>query len=256
MSADLVPVDNMAALNAMPAEVREVQVTRMLSEARSWLAHAVEATAPVTIANFKAQMATVVEATKQLNLSKEIQLDAIEMLRRAERGVGKAIRQGQDEGTIRTTGQREHVANQHTVAALVDNESSTFSPTDFATTAELTGNNAGIYDLTDDVSDEQFEEAITEAKAEENLSRANVVRKTTYSAPAPRPPTAARTPSRRPLPDAFSDAVYDLRKRVATLHNLAADDRFAANKEKVAAKNRSDLIRARDALDRLLEQLD
>ncbi len=34
-----------------------------------------------------------------------------------------------------------------------------------------------VYKITDDVTDEQFEEAITEAKDEGNLSRANVVRK-------------------------------------------------------------------------------
>lgn len=66
MSTDLVPADNMAALDGMDAPTRELAVTNMLTEARSWLAHAVEATEPQAIANFKAQMATVAEATKQL----------------------------------------------------------------------------------------------------------------------------------------------------------------------------------------------
>jgi len=39
-----------------------------------------------------------------LNLSKEIQLDALEMVRRAERGVGLAIRKGQAEGTVAAPG--------------------------------------------------------------------------------------------------------------------------------------------------------
>ena len=101
-SGALVPVDNMAAVEALDPQAREVAVTQMLTEARAWLAHAVESTGPQVIANFKAQMATVAEATKQLNLSKEIQLDAQEMVRRAERGVGLAIRKGQAEGTIET----------------------------------------------------------------------------------------------------------------------------------------------------------
>ena len=42
---------------------------------------------------------------------------------------------------------------------------------------ELRGNGAGIYAMTDGVSDADFEDAIGEAKAEGNLSRANVVRK-------------------------------------------------------------------------------
>lgn len=49
-------------------------------------------------------------------------------------------------------------------------------PRDFAKPDELagTGNHPGIYDLTDNVSDEQFEEALKEAKEEGNLSRTNV----------------------------------------------------------------------------------
>lgn len=104
MSTDLVPADNMSALNQLDPQAREVAVTRMLSEARSWLAHAVEATDPQSISTFKAQMATLVEATKQLNLSKGIQLDAQEIQRRAERGVGLAIRKGQAEGTVAARG--------------------------------------------------------------------------------------------------------------------------------------------------------
>lgn len=122
--------------------------------------------------------------------------------------------------------------------------------------------------MTDGVSDEQFEMALANARADDDLSRANVVRKVreivdpqpaprqitgrdgkTYTAPAPR----ARR--RRPLPDAFSTAVYDLRKRVNTLTNLVVDDRFNANKEHVATRHRGELIRARDALDQILEQL-
>lgn len=160
-STDLVPTDNMAALDALDAQSREVAVTRMLSEARSWLAHAVEATEPRTIATFKAQMATIAEATKQLNLSKEIQLDAQEMVRRAERGVGVAVRAGQERGEIRAKG---HVG-LHQVKT---------SPKEIFTSGKETSE---IYALTDDVTAEEFEEAITEAKTEGNLSRANVVRK-------------------------------------------------------------------------------
>ena len=36
MTADLVPIDNMAALDAMDPVSREVAVTRMLDEARGW----------------------------------------------------------------------------------------------------------------------------------------------------------------------------------------------------------------------------
>lgn len=174
-TAELVPADNMAALETLNAAEREVAVTRMLGEARGWLAHAVESTAPQQMSEFKAFVATIAETTKQLNLSKEIQLDAQEMVRRAERGVGTAIRRGQDEGSVygehspRPLGGRVHQA-----------EPTPASPYDFAKRSELSGSRPdapGIYDLTDNVSDEQFEQALTDAKDEGNLTRANVVRK-------------------------------------------------------------------------------
>jgi hypothetical protein len=134
-TADLVPADNMAALDALDPRSREVAVTRMLSEARSWLAHAVEATEPQTIVNFKAQMATIAEATKQLNLSKEIQVDALEMLRRAEIGVGTAIRKGQAEGTIGRHGQNgqgDYIRNGSIVRGGKVRDQDLTSPRDLA----------------------------------------------------------------------------------------------------------------------------
>lgn len=177
VSGDLVPAANMAALERLDPLHQELAVTNMLGEARQWLAHAVEATEPRPAAQFKAMVATIAETTKQLGLSKEIQLDAIEMVRRAERGVGVAIRKGQDEGTVRKSGQVESRANQHgKVGVSADSDRS--SPMEFAPRGELLGNGrANIYGMTDGITDEQFEEAITEAKAENDLTRANVVRK-------------------------------------------------------------------------------
>lgn len=180
VSGELVPTDNMAALDALDPQSREVAVTRMLSEARSWLAHAVEATEPQTIANFKAQMATIAEATKQLGLSKEIQLDAQEMVRRAERGVGVAIRKGQEEGIVSVVGtnsgpRTDYIRGGSVVHVDRPGDTNSISrPTDYATTDELA---RGIYPMTDGVTAEEFEEAVAEAKDEGNLSRANVVRK-------------------------------------------------------------------------------
>jgi hypothetical protein len=50
-------------------------------------------------------------------------------------------------------------------------------PAQYASVGELRGNGAGIYHMTDGVSDATFEEALAGAKAEGDLSRANVVRK-------------------------------------------------------------------------------
>lgn len=164
----LVPVDTSS----------EVAVTSYLTHARDWLAQAVETTGPENIAAAKAEIATAAEATKQLGLSKEIQLDAQEMVRRAEYALGKSIRKGQAEGTIAkrgdiggtppNAGSRGHLHKEFSHA------------TDFASNTELHGNPTkgapGILAVAD-LESEDFEEALSEAKSEGNLSRANVVRK-------------------------------------------------------------------------------
>ena len=62
--------------------------------------------------------------------------------------------------------------------------------------------------------------------------------------------------SRRPaLTDAFWRATQDLTRKVESVVRLATDDRFGQNAEKVAMANRSDLIRAIEALQRVVAQL-
>lgn len=72
----------------------------------------------------------------------------------------------------------------------------------------------------------------------------------TYSAP-PKP----TTPRRRPLPEAFWQAAYDLTKVAERIERLADDDRFPQNADQVATANRSDLIRAIDALQGVVNRL-
>ena len=69
------------------------------------------------------------------------------------------------------------------------------------------------------------------------------------------PAAKPRKPSRSPLPDAFWRATYDLGKKVNTLTNLAADDRFNSNADQIGNRNLPELIRARDALAGVIEQL-
>ena len=66
---------------------------------------------------------------------------------------------------------------------------------------------------------------------------------------------AEAAPRRRALPDQFFAATLALTDRVEAVVRLCADDRFTQNAEKVATANRSDLIRARDALQRVIDQL-
>lgn len=70
----------------------------------------------------------------------------------------------------------------------------------------------------------------------------------TYTAPASKP--------RRPaLADQFRNASLALAQKVEAIERLVADDRFTQNAEKVATANRSDLLRAIDALQRVVAKL-
>lgn len=177
----LVPVDPTNAL----------AVSDYLDKAKQWLATAVEMTGPAEIAMAKAEIATAAEATKQLHLSQEIQTDALEMVRRAEFALGKAIRKGQAEGTVRKVGERGYEQSSYTRVrhgqvehvsqgdGRETDNSLKPGPGDFATRGELMGKTGteGIYAMSDGVSPEVFEEALEEARGEDNLSRANVARK-------------------------------------------------------------------------------
>jgi hypothetical protein len=165
------------ALAAGPARIERAAdpgefVIQACQRARALLRDALERGDIDQIAELKSQAEAVRVYTVQKQLGKDAQLAAAEIVRRAERGIGLAIRRGQDEGSvIRRGGPR---GSKRAV--------SVFDPrpvTDFATHGELNGNGSttGIYAMTDGVPDEDFEHAVAEARAEDNLSRANVVRK-------------------------------------------------------------------------------
>jgi len=138
--------------------------------ARSWLAVVLEEGDIDAIVECKSQAEAIRVYTMSRQLGKEARLAATEIVRRAERGIGQAIRRGQEEGSIRRQGQSRIGQRQHQTLVA--------SPTDFATHGELIGSRGdGIYDMTDGVTDEQFEDAIARARAEQDLSRANTVRK-------------------------------------------------------------------------------
>jgi hypothetical protein len=149
-----VTIERVVAQSTEVVERSDSGVVHTLEQARAFLATAVEMTGPAEIAMVKMQVVMAETYARELHLSKEIRDDALEMIRRAEYALGKAIRRGQEEGTIRKQGE--------------------------VRTAELSGQSNehnGIYHLADNVEPEWFEVALSEAKAEGNLSRANVVRK-------------------------------------------------------------------------------
>lgn len=183
----MVPAENMAELDTLDAGAREVAITQMLDQARAWLAHAREASAPAReIADFKAFVASAADAARRVKVSKDIQLDADEMVRRSERALGLAVREGQAAGEIGSltnnnggaTSGYERTRNGKTERiepAVRQKNGELVSPREFLGTNGAAINDT--YAVTDGVSDQQFEEAIAGAKAEGNLSRANVIRR-------------------------------------------------------------------------------
>lgn len=231
----------------MPVDTsNEVAISTYLERARDWLSRAVDETGPEQIAAAKAEIATAAEATKQLGLSKEIRLDAQEMVRRAEYALGKAIRRGQEDGVIATHGGgRRSTTGTPTLT----------SPSEFATKQELSGaghGQPGIYALADSVPDaEDFDVALDAAREEGNLSRANVARHA--QAASQQEPY---TPRRKSLPDAFKDRLYDVGTKAESLHRLISDDRWTQNAKKLAtAKNRNELLRINDLLNQVIDSL-
>ena len=166
------------ALAADPAMVERAAdpgefVVAACERAKAWLREALEHGEIGQIAEARSQAEAVRVYTMQRQLGRDAQLAAAEIVRRAERGIGVAIRRGQAAGEIRGRG-------GHGPCGAGNGAENTISrpgPADYASITELRGNGAGIYHLTDGVSDEEFERALAAAKAEENLTRANVVRK-------------------------------------------------------------------------------
>lgn len=165
----IIPIPGTLGEYSDPAAFVELALTR----AKEWLVEAIEQGDIGSIVELKSQAEAIRVYTTQKQLGKDAELNAAEIVRRAERGLGLAVRKGQDEGTIRTPADRDHTwLNQHGRGPFRDVGKT--SPTEiFNNHAEVTD----AYAMTDDVSDEQFEEALATARDEKNLARANIVRK-------------------------------------------------------------------------------
>lgn len=146
----------------------------LVEQARTMLAQATGMEGLANVIEWKSRAEAIRVYTQQKDMGHEAELSAQEIVRRAERRIGQLIREGQEAGEIRARGQHGHLHDEKN------------SPNDYLPPGEI---QAAAWAITDGVSDEDFEEAITEAKEEGNLSRANVVRKVKKSTP---PTTAGR----------------------------------------------------------------
>ena len=151
-------------------------VVQACQRAKAWLREALEHGEIEQIAEIKSQAEAVRVYTTQKQLGKDAQLAAAEIVRRAERGIGVAIRRGQQNGEIAGRGDRgsRGAAGIYGGNPGARRGEHLGSPGSFFRHDD---ERADAYAMTDGVSDADFEDAIGEAKAEGNLSRANVVRK-------------------------------------------------------------------------------
>ena len=191
-------------------------VTTLLSNTRTGLLAATAAHDLPGIVECKARASGIQEIAKQLRLSREIQDDATELVRRTERALGVAIRLGQEKGTIERP--NEGKARGSAVRdLLVTYEKVKPKPTDFASKDQLHNTHGGIYDLSDRLTDEQFDDVLATARAEGNLSRANVARKCKAK---------AKRPAAEPEPEPQDHPPKKVRKTAAArrvMESLAID---------------------------------
>ena len=177
------------ALEPLTPQQQVEQVTEMLVHARAGLLVAVAAQDLPSIVQYKAQAAAIHEVAKQIRIGKEMQLEAAEFVRRAERGLRVAVTEGQQRGDIRAHG---------------DGLSRSSSVEDLPTVSDFLpsgGQQQNDMAAMASCSDEQFEQVITEAKAEGNISRANVARKAKAKANPPKPEPEVIEPESIALPD-------------------------------------------------------
>lgn len=130
--------------------------------AKAWLAEALAGDHIEQIVELKAQAEAIRHYSIAKQLGHDAELSAAEVVRRAERGIGLAIKKGQAAGCISKSGQ--HPANNDSRKTV---ESFGITRTTLA---------VGPYVMAD-APDEAFEAAIKEGKAARNLSRRSVVRK-------------------------------------------------------------------------------
>jgi hypothetical protein len=151
-------------------------VVQACQRAKAWLREALEHGEIEQIAEIKSQAEAVRVYTTQKQLGKDAQLAAAEIVRRAERGLGTAIRRGQENGEIAKRGDRGGRGASGVYGANPGDRRGDHlgSAGSFFRHGD---ERADSYAMTDGVSDADFEEALDEAKAEGNMSRANVVRK-------------------------------------------------------------------------------
>lgn len=220
MSTDVAVIESdVTALEGLDPASREIAITQLLGQAKQFMEVAMtQPDAPRVMSDFKAQIITIAEYAKQKRMSEELQIDATVMVRRSERGLGLAIREGQERGSVTnaSTAARQRELLKTTTASDIPVVP---SPTEFAAPHELFGAKpgTGIYAVTDNVTDAQFDAALESAQEERNVSRANLVRKLKGDTPAPK---ARKT---TPVLSRAMDGISGYRMALEEIHSIDED---------------------------------
>lgn len=215
------PIINLATFEGLDNAERELTISKLVVEIHDWLTRAADdPEVPIwELSSTRAYAADIVTAIRRLNLSVDLRLDAMLVLRLAERIVGKAVRRGQAAGELGSLGTNNYAEGQKLP-----------SPQPYVgagTTAHQ------IYKMVDDVTDAQFAAVLQEARAEGKLTRGLIIRRLTGVQD-----TRRTTDGRRDLLDQARELAEQLRKITVKLRKLADDDRLLRNRAEVAARMR------------------
>lgn len=137
--------------------------------AKAWLVQALECRDVEQLVEIRSQAEAIRAYTHQKELGKDAELSATEIIRRAERAIHLAVDRAREQGEILRIGQTARRPGHHVRG-----------PNMVKTLGEVGINRAALASTTPlakDVSDELFEEATAQARAERDLSRANLIRK-------------------------------------------------------------------------------
>lgn len=179
----------MTLANAETGELTAVDrdassVVEFLEKSKWALDVAVEMTGPAEVAQIKAQVVMAETYARELALSKDIRDQAVEMVRRAEWSVTQSIKRARERGELATQGQNGGARGTYTrvrngVEEVVQAPSGD-SGKKLPSVEDIVPNyytNGGEMVALEGADRTTFEAALDNAKAEGNVSRANVVRK-------------------------------------------------------------------------------
>lgn len=179
---DLVLADP-AALEVVPDAA--AAMVALVEQARSMLAQATGMEGLADVIEWKSKAEAIRVYTQQKDIGQDAELSAAEIVRRAERRIGQLIREGQESGEIATLHEGRSLGGKRRHQLGSDDTEQKPNPTSILGAGPI---RTQVAAMTDGVTDEDFDRAIAEGKAEGNLSRANLVRK-------------VKTPAWHPCPD-------------------------------------------------------